>query len=347
MILPVQSKINSASNRTQGFGKLDKEELKNHPILIENTFANNISMKWDEFTNAMTLYSAKGLLGSVNSNFYEYLTMGRIPALIGGLMFISVFNSANKHFNNPADRFNASQFGRKMALGVIFYALAKNISQSFITKPVKWVTGVDVNEPYAELKFRLPEFKNDTDLTSLEYHRVLESIEFPRWELKYGKTDKNENVNEWFDKIAKKNGLGTSLKDSDQEVKPKVKEFVAKTSFAKTFSSYLWAATGVGVALQESWNEFFNIATPKFGKTKRFVKSMKILPEVLWNSMRDFYNGKSCTNNSVLKHSGKFLLGASVLSSVVGFANVVLSNKKPSGLEASDVIDSNRKCVVN
>ena len=79
-------------------------------------------------------------------------------------------------------------------------------------------------------------------------YKVLESLEFPRWDVKYGDETKGEERNVWFDKIAKKIGLGDNLRDSDQDVKPRVKEIAVKTNVAKTFSSYLWAAVGVGVA---------------------------------------------------------------------------------------------------
>ena len=43
--------------------------------------------------------------------------------------------------------------------------------------------------------------------------KVLESVEFPRWDVKYGDESKGEPRNIWFDKIAKKIGLGSDLKD--------------------------------------------------------------------------------------------------------------------------------------
>ena len=67
--------------------------------LLENNFATRARIGYDKFTNALTLYPAKGLKGSKNANFYEFLTMGTVPYVIGSLMLMSVFNSANKFFN--------------------------------------------------------------------------------------------------------------------------------------------------------------------------------------------------------------------------------------------------------
>ncbi len=80
----------------------------------------------------------------------------------------------------------AQSLGKKMALGVLFYGIMKEISKSFVTKPVKTLTGVDTELPYAKVIYELPENINDTDITSIEYHKVFESVEFPRWDLLYG-----------------------------------------------------------------------------------------------------------------------------------------------------------------
>ncbi len=344
MILPVN---NYSSNNNFTARKLDKEELKKHPVvLLENNFSTRMMIGWDKFTNALTMYPARGLKGSKNSNFYEFLTMSMIPNLVGSIMLISVFNSANKFFM-PPEKMNASKFGSKMALGVIFYAIAKHISKNFITQPVKWFTGVDTEEPYAELKFKLPENKNDTDITSLEYHKVLESLEFPRWEVKYGDTQKGEPRNIWYDKIAKKIGLGTNLNDSDQDVKPRVKEIAVKTNLAKTFSSYLWAAVGVGLALQKPWDEFFRVATWKVWKKDQFFKTVKTFFKSLGRSASEMFNGPKDVKGFYAKHGGKTLIGLAALSSLVGLANVLISRNKPSKLDSADVIEKNRKYVVN
>ncbi len=343
MILPVQN--HNSNNLVFGLN-IDEEELKKHPVLIKNTLPNRMAIEWDKFTNAITMYPARGLKGSKNSNFYEFLTMGVIPYLTGSAMLMAVFNSANKFFA-AAEREKASKFGSKMALGVVFYGLAKNISQNFVTLPVKWLTGVDTEEPYAELKYKLPEHKNDTDITSLEYHKVLESLEFPRWDVKYGNEAKGEPRNIWFDKIAKKIGLGYDLNDSDQDVKPRVKEIAVKTNFAKAFSSYMWAAIGVGMALQNTWDDFFKSATWKPWKGKPFVQTMGRFIDSTFNSAIQLYKGQEGAKGFWGKHSGKVLIASAVLSTLSTVTNVLISRHKPSKYDSKDIIESDRKYVVN
>ena len=342
MINPIGQ--NSSNNKSFTSIKIDEEELKKHPVVLKNNLSTRMDIGWDRFTNAITMYPARGLKGSKNSNFYEFLTMGIIPYITGSLTLMAVFNTYGSFC--AADKQGASAFGKKMALGVLFYGIAKNLSKFLVTTPVKWITGVDTEEPYAEMKYKLPEHINDTNITSLEYHKVLESLEFPRWDVKYGDETKGEERNVWFDKIAKKIGLGDNLRDSDQDVKPRVKEIAVKTNVAKTFSSYLWAAVGVGVALQKTWGEFFDIATFKFWKVKPFAQTMLKFAECLNNGVKELYRGQE-DKGFFSKNSGKLLIGAAILATALGLANVVVSKNKPSKLDSQDVIEDDRKYVVN
>ena len=334
MILPITNRYNS-NIKFSAEENDDKKLPYTHDTVLKNSFSNRMRIGFDKFTNALTLYPTKGLKGSKNSNFYEFLTMGMVPYLVGSGMLMAVFNAANKHFL-PNEKVKAQSLGKKMALGVLFYGIMKEVSKSFVTRPVKAITGVDTELPYAKVIYELPENINDTDITSIEYHKVFESVEFPRWDLLYGDESKGKKRNYYFDKVAKKLGLGNNLKDSDQEVKPRIKEIVVKTNLAKNISSYLWAAVGVGLAFQEPWDKFFN--------AKGFKKSTEQFFESLGDSAIDFYKGDK---SKLGKYSGKILLGAAILSSVLGVANVMSSSNRPSKLDSADIIEKDRKYVVN
>ena len=121
-----------------------------------------------------SLYPLKGMKGSINSNFYEFLTMGMVPYLIGSGMLIALFNAATKYFEPSQARF-ASKTGRGMALGVIFYGLMKNLSKKFIETPIYLKTGVDINMPYKDMKAQLPENPNmkNNKAKLIEHHKSL------------------------------------------------------------------------------------------------------------------------------------------------------------------------------
>ena len=222
--------------------------------------------------------------------------------------------------------------------------MAKNISKSFISKPVKAFTGIDTEKPYAKVIYELPEDINDTDIISIEHHKVFESVEFPRWDLLYGDESKGEKRNFRYDKIAKKLGMGDNLNDSDQELKPRIKEIIIRENLAKTMSSYLWAATGVAFAFQKPWEDFFNVMTFKFWKGKEFLESTKSFGRNFVKSAKELYKGEG---QGINKHAGKILIGASVLSSVLGVINTLSSAHKPSKVTAGNVINKSEKYTVN
>lgn len=327
--------------------RISKSELKKkQAIPVDNNIRNRLYITWDKLSNALTMYPARGLKGSKNSNFYEFLTMGMFPYLTGSAMLMAVFNSANKLFAGHKDCASATKFGNKMALGVLFYGLAKNFSKSFVTTPVKWFTGVDTEQPYVKLCYKLPEAPNDADIPSFEFHKVYESLEFPYWNLNYGDAAKCEPMNCYYDKVAKKLGLGNNLKDSDQDAKPRIKEIAVKTNLAKTISSYLWAAVGVGVALQKPWEDYFKVATLKFWKPKQFLESLGTFCDSFADSFGDFLKGPA-EAKGFNKYSGKGLIGLAAATTFIGIVNVLTSSHKPSKLDSADIIEKDRKYVVN
>ena len=340
------SPVSSSTNNIQSFSA-DKKEPKaleySHDTLLKNNFANRTKICVDNLINAFTVYPAKGMKGSKNANFYEFLTMGTVPYLIGSGMLMAVFNGASKHYA-PFQRVMARSTGNKLALGVLFYGIMKNFSKSFISTPVKMLTGVDTEQPYAKVIYELPDDINDTDITSIEHHKVFESVEFPRWDLLYGNESKGEKRNAYYDKIAKKLGMGTNLKDSDQEVKPRIKEIVVKSTLAKNISSYLWAATGVALAAQGPWDNFFNVMTFKFWKGKEFLKSIQSFGKNFVKASKALWEGQG---SGIKKQAGKILIGLAALSSILGVINSVTSSKTPSKTKASDVIDKNKNYIKN
>lgn len=337
MILAVNN-LNNKINFSAG-DKKEKSLEYNHDTLLNNNLATRTKIGIDKLTNALTVYPAKGFKGSKNANFYEFLTMGTVPYIIGSITMMSVFNSANKHFA-PFAKTKASALGQKMALGVLFYGILKSASKSLVSKPVQMMTGIDTERPYAKVIYELPDDINDTDITSIEHHKVFESVEFPRWDLLYGDEGKGEKRNYRYDKIAKKLGMGENLNDSDQEVKPRIKEIVIKTNLAKNISSYLWAATGVGIAFQKPWENFFNVMTLKFWKGKEFKKCVQSFGHNFVESVKDFWKGEG---KGFSKHAGKALVGAAALTTVLGVINAV-SHKSTN---TKNTINKNERYVVD
>jgi hypothetical protein len=337
MILPVNNNLSFRANGCEDTELFVHSDAK----LLKNNLGTRTRISTDKLLSALTIYPAKGMKGSKNSNFYEFLTTGTVPYLVGSGMLMAIFNAANK-FYSPLDRAKASMLGKKMALGVVLYGVMKEISKGFVTRPVKWFTGVDTGLPYVKLNYELPDNVHDSDITSIEYHKVFESIEFPRWDLLYGDEAKGEKRNKYYDKVARKLGLGKDLKDSDQEVKPRIKEIVTKTNAAKSLTSYLWAAAGVGFAFQQPWEKWFSNITFNFRKKEKFNESMKLLKESFKDSCKTYWHGDGV--NGKYKHAGKILLLAAAGASLLGIINALSSGKKA---QKSDVINKSESYVVN
>ena len=330
----------------QGFTSKKEQEPKKlkyaKDTLLENNFKTRATIQADKLTKAFTTYPAKGLKGDRNANFYEFLTMGTVPYLMGSAALMAVFNLANKHFT-PFANSKAGQIGKKMALGVAMYGVAKEASKSLVNVPVKAMTGVDTEMPYAKVVEGFPKFEGDKNTKSIEYHKVFESVEFPRYDLLYGKTNEDRNV--YYDKVAKKLGLGENLASSDKEVKPRIKDIIVRSNTAKSISSYLWAATGVGLAVQKPWDNFFVSATKGKGVQKA-ANMARSFGNNLVKAAKDLWTG-GANPTKVQKYAGKALIGAAVAATVIGVANTVISARKSANLEDKNVFDLNRKVVVD
>jgi hypothetical protein len=329
----------------QGFTSKTEEPKKlkyNKDTLLENNLKTRATIACDKFVKAFTTYPAKGLKGDKNANFYEFLTMGTVPYLMGSAALMAVFNAANKYFT-PFAKSKAGSLGKKMALGVAMYGVAKEASKALINKPVKALTGVDTEMPYAKVVEGFPKYEGDPNTKSIEYHKVFESVEFPRYDLLYGKT--NENRNAYYDKVAKKLGLGENLKSSDKEVKPRIKDIIIRSNTAKSISSYMWAAAGVGLAVQKPWDNFF--ASMKKGHGFEKVKNVaRSFGNNFVKAAKDLWTG-GANPTGIQKYAGKALIGAAVLSTVIGVANTVINARKSANLEDKNVFDENRKVVVD
>ena len=303
-------------------------EMKKHPV------STSLKIQADKFVNACTKYPKKGLSGSKNANFYEFLTMGSVPYVVGSAMMIGVFNAASKFFDTPAAK-NASKLGKKMGLGVLAYGLAKTASKKLIETPVKWKHGIDVNMPYKKVVYELPEESNKDNLVTHEYHKVFESVDFPRWDLLYGNENFGPERNAYFEKVAKKMGMADGdLEHADQKVKPKIKEKLIQTKVFSTLASYLWAGTAVGVAMQKPWESL------KFGKG--FVKDFG---SKFVESCKQFVKNES--KGATI--AGRALLGAAGGVTLLGnFMTLFDFNKdKGSKTQAStSLIDNSKEKVV-
>ena len=354
---------NINSYKTLSFGQKEKndsskaleEENKSHKdnvVLHKTVFdpvKNTVKIQADRLKNAFTKYPVKGFKGSKNANFYEFLTMGMVPYLIGSGMLMAVFTLASKFFDTPSS-LNSLKANKKVALGVAAYGVMKTLSKKFIQIPVKLIRGVDENLAYEKTIYELPEKGNENNLISKEYHKVFESVDFPRWDLLYNDKHYGDERTSYYKKIAKKFGFkDEELEQADQKVKPKIRETLIKTKLFSTLSSYFWAATGVALAMQKPFeNVIFNPIT-RLNQYKNYKETytpfIKEFGSALVKSCKELVNNSS----KAAKIAGRGLLGCAIGLTLLGnFISIKDFNKdKGSKTHAStSLIDESKEKVV-
>ena len=332
----------SMGNLNSSFCANPEEKIQDETRILPNTSETRLRQGYQKTSSAFLDYPAKGLRGDINSNFYEFLTMGIVPYLAGSAMFMIVFNCINKLLNENSKKY--STLGKRMALGVVLYGILKNITKGLVTKPIKWATGVDVEMPYQNKVYNLPKEAGENANIDIQYQqrKVFDSKEFYRKDL----------LNkEYFDNVARKLGLGTDLNDSVSETSPIIQNIIATSNTAKSLATYSWAAVGVGLAAQTPWVDMFEAFS---NRTKG--KGIKNFGKNIWETSRNFGNAfiKSCkslwtgeNSRSFLgKHSGKGLIGLAVLLTSVLTANSIIRAKNMAKNKNKNTIDETKESTV-
>ncbi len=294
--------------------------------IIKKTPLTGARIVADKITKSIFSYAPKGMRGSKNSNFYEYLSLGMIPYIVGSVMMVATTVAASKFFN-PSDAKASKMIGKGAALGVAFYAVMKWLGGKVMEKGTEALTGVDMAMPYKKVISELPE--NGEEKTSTEFHRVFESVDFPRWDLINKKGEEEGNRYQYYDDIAKKKlGCDEPLNAPDQVVQPLIKKALTKAMAAKSISSFLWAATGVALAAQKDFANFGSF--PNKPKFKEFITKVPVdFVRTLKDASKSLWNGTSVKSKIV----GRGLIIGAAASTVLGLLNVKRGykiDKKPS-----------------
>lgn len=352
--------IKLAENNLRFGAKPEKKESgEAESRILPNTLKTRVEQKFQKTSNAILQYPIKGLRGDVNSDFYEFLSMGIVPYVIGSGMFMGLFNMLKDL--NPKSQKIANINGNKMALGVVLYGLMKTLSNDLVTRPVYWGTGVDIELPIEHVYYPLPKEAGEAAniIPQIQQRKVYDSREFFRKDL----IQKDYGI-EYYDKIAKKIGLGENLNDSVTETTPIIQSIVSTTKTAKSLSSYAWAGVGIGLAMQNSWSNFFDaianrkrhIAKPNEGLATKIGSRMKNAGENFVDISKTF--GKSFTEacktlwtgeagkSGFMKHAGKGWLMFTAALTVGSVANVIYKARHMGKLANKDIMDKSKESTV-
>lgn len=281
----------------------------------------------------LTTYPKKGLKGSPNSNFYEFLKMGKIPYVVGSAAMIALYCvGVNKY--NSGDKLEALKIAKQVGTGVVLYAAGKSLGGKLVKKGVHMTTGIDVDMPYRKIVAQAPEKPGENRDSVDEYHKVFESVDFVNWPIleKFGA--RHGDCDKYYKKIAKRAGFGEDLNAPGQTMQPRIKSVVTRTYAAKNVVSYLWAALGVALSRQQAVVDFAKNDTFKT-LIKNPKQSALKLGSCAKNAVKQLWNGTNKTSGIL----GKTLMAGTLAATVLG---VALSNKDFRAKKHKSVIDPNK-----
>lgn len=291
-----------------GYKKSDQERneefRKNESYIYENTPLTDIKVGADKLSNDLVTYFPKALSGSKNSDFYEYLSLGIVPYIIGSATMIGLYCAAN-HKYGAGDKTAANALAKRMGMGVILYGIGKWAHQKLARTGVYGSTGINLNWRYNKKVNELPEPGEEKGHTRLQKPGVFDSVAFFRSDLieKYSEMEHQDAYYYW-DKILKKAGFKEKQNDPKQLASEKIRGVKSRTTALESMGKYIVAATGVAYGFQKAFGDM------KLKNPKSIVKAFKDAAKQLWQGN---------PRNFATKHFGKALVIASVVSTLLSW----------------------------
>ncbi len=294
--------VKSPEQRKQEDAAINDHIHKQGPLSALNS-------EFYETANALLTYFPKGFMGSKNSNFHEFLTLGRIPYIIGSFMLIKL-QLAHKNMN-AKDTFWASSAAKCFGAGVVAYAVGKWAVKKITHAGIKLSTGVPLDLRYTRKIPTLPEVGQEKGIVEKEYAKVFESRDFYRGDLLMKDSELNHGDMHYFnDKIVQKAGYGKDTNSSYQIADPKIRELKARTTALENITSYIIAATGVALGNQKAFKSL------KFTKKEGFIMNLNTalgsVKDSISKGFKQLWEGTD--KNAITKNYGKALVLASLIS---------------------------------
>ncbi len=316
------TKVNSVNiNNLPRIGYLSSKEEKkekfyeNEAHIYKQGLFTGLQTTVHRLENDIFTYFPKGFAGSKNSDFYEYLSLGMVPYLVGSGLMYGLYKCANNAFK-LTDKAMADSVANKMGAGILLYGLGKMYSRKLSRSLIHASTGVNLDMKYMNRVNELPEPGQDKGIQRIQYPGVFDSVTFYRCDLLDKDSELNHDSAYWYyDKVAKRAGYKEPLNNPNQEMSPKLKQLKARATALENISKYIVAATGVAIGSQEGFGKM--TLNKVFSKTTKFdFKALKGniqgLAKAFVESSKQLWAGTK--QNSITKNYGKALIIASGVS---------------------------------
>ena len=318
---------------------------KNESHIPKQTLLTGIKADAHKLHNDIFTYFPKGFAGSKNSDFYEYLSLGMVPNLIGSAMLITTYGIANKFFN-AKDAKHAGIGLKQAGAGVILYAAGKWAYQRLARAGIKASTGIDLDMRYINKKIELPEPGQEKGLVRTQYPGVYDSVQFYRSDLLTKDAELNhDNAYYHDDKIAKKAGFKNKLHAPNQTASDKIRKVKARATALENIGKYIVAATGVAYGFQDSFAKIDFKNPSKFARST--FNAFKDGAVQLWKGTEKFDTSKALGKvlNLGSKHLGKAMIIASGLATLLTWLIPTIGFKHNSNTVKTKV-DTNKEYEV-
>ena len=321
------SKVNSVNiNDLPRIGYLSSKEEKkerfyeNEAHIHKQGLFSGFKSTVHRLENDIFTYFPKGFAGSKNSDFYEYLSLGMVPYLIGSGVMYGLYKCANNAFK-ITDKSMADAVANKMGAGILLYGLGKMYSRKLSRSLIYASTGVNLDMKYLNRVNELPENGREKGLQRVQYPGVFDSVTFYRCDLLDKDSELNHDNAYWYyDKVAKRAGYKKPLNNPNQEISPKLKQLKARSCALENISKYIVAATGVALGSQKAFGDLK--FSKVFSKTQKFnadaLKGNVVgLGNAFVKSIKQLWQGTNI--NNITKHYGKALLAASGVATLLSW----------------------------
>ncbi|GBF22785.1 hypothetical protein tpqmel_0189 [Candidatus Gastranaerophilus sp. (ex Termes propinquus)] len=283
-----------------------------------------------KFTKSITEYAPRGMKGSKNANFYEFLSLGTVATVVGSGMLIALSNAAKKTAGTQSKE-AWSAAGKKMAAGVLLYAAGKYAGEKVANKLIKGSTAIDLDMPCKSYVTQLREGPGGEEKVKSEFHKVFASRDWYRQDLLLKDGDKRGDRFYHYDKMTKKVGYKEKMNAPDQLMHDKIQETISRAQAGTYISKYLWAALGVALGTRESFGKTLkpfkeaSFGTNAVDKVAKFAGNIK---DTFKNAAKELVNGGTGSNAKAKGVVGKGLIIAAAVSTLITWANVTTNFKK-------------------
>lgn len=271
-------------------------------VLRYNMFQ-NLALAAKKVTYDIPGSIVRGLQGDRSVSFNEFLQMAALPYYLGGGMLFNCFKQGG-------DIKTAKQQG----VGIVLYYAGMGLANNFVDSFVKHKFGVDLNLKYKNIDG--------------ETRKVFESVDFTRWDLL---TEKDWN--EMGDKL----GIPVDVPDRDTAIIAEVNKILVRARAWKLALGATFAATGVGLAKNETWKNLFTdnkaIATSFKGifsnpQSKALASRVREFKTQLVSTFKSDIVNRFATSIKDLpkSHLGKVPVGKIAIAAVIGLPIIALLN---------------------